>query len=178
MGKVKREIYLFRVPQGSILGPLLFLKHISDLQRQIQKSDIIMYADDPVLSFSDKNEIEIDKAINHDAELLKNWLLKNGLILTPNNGKAEFMLLGTVVKGNKTTHQVQINIGSKNINNTESCKYFEVYLNVSLKLNNHIVKICKKSSGRLGLLRKIRPILITYATMVQPVLTYYSIAFI
>ena len=53
---------------------------------------------------------------------------------------------------------------------------------MSLNLNNHIVKICRKASSRLGLLRRIRPILTTYATMVackamvQPVLTC-SIAF-
>ena len=64
----------------------------------IQKSDIIMYADDTVLFFSDKNEIEIEKAINHDAEVLQNWLCKNGLILNPSKGKTEFMLFGTATK--------------------------------------------------------------------------------
>ena len=53
--KSKEEQILFGVPQGSILGPLLFLIHANDLHQQIQKSDIIMYADDTVLLFSDKN---------------------------------------------------------------------------------------------------------------------------
>ena len=46
-----------------------------------------MYADDTVVFFSDTNEVEIEKAINYEAELLQNWLCKNGLILNPNKGK-------------------------------------------------------------------------------------------
>ena len=93
------------------------------------------------------------------------------------------MLFGTAAKRSKTAHQVKVNIGSKNINNTDSYKYLGIHLDMSLNLNNHIAKICKKASSRLGLLRRIRPILTTYATMeiykamVQPVLTYCSIAF-
>jgi len=62
--KSKEKQILFGVPQRSILGPLLFLIHVNDLHQKIQKSDIIMYADDIVLLFLDKNEIEIEKAIN------------------------------------------------------------------------------------------------------------------
>ena len=78
----------------------------------------------------------------------------------------------------------KINIGSRNINNTDSYKYLGIHLDMSLNLNDHIVKNCKKASSRLSLLRRIKSILTTYATMevykamVQPVLTYCSIAFI
>ena len=68
MEKSKEEQILLGVPQG----PLLFLIHANDLHHQIQKSDISIYADDTVLLFSGKNEAEIGKAINHDAELLQN----------------------------------------------------------------------------------------------------------
>ena len=87
-----------------------------------------MYADDTVLVLSDKNEIEIEKAINHDAKLLQNWLCKNGLILNTNKGETEFMLFRTAVKRSKTADQVKINIGSKNINNTDSYKYLGIPL--------------------------------------------------
>jgi len=104
--KSKEEQILFGVPQGSILGPLLFLIHVNDLHQQIQKLDIIMYADGTVLLFSDKNEVEVEKSINHDAELLQNWLCKNELILHPNKSKTEFMLFGTAATRSKNAHQV------------------------------------------------------------------------
>ena len=57
-----------------------------------------MYACDTVLLFSDKNETEIEKAINPDAKLLQNWACKSGLILNPNKGKTEYMMFGTAAK--------------------------------------------------------------------------------
>ena len=77
--KSREEKIMVGVPQGSILGPLLSLIHVNDPHQQIQKSNLIMYADDTVLLFSDKSEAEIEKAINHDAKMLHNWLCSNGL---------------------------------------------------------------------------------------------------
>ena len=181
--KSREEKILFGVPQGSILGPLLFLIHVNDLHHQIQKSNLIMYADDTVLLFSDKSEAEIEKAINHDAKMLHNWLCSNGLILNPKQGKTEFMMFGTAGKRSKITHQTKITIDSKDISNTNSYKYLGIHLDMSLTLNDHVQKISKKALSRLGLLLRIRPILTTHAAvdlykaMVQPVMTYCSIAF-
>ncbi len=180
----REEKISFGVPQGSILGPLLFLIHVNDLHHQIEKSSIIMYADDTVLLFSDKNEAEIEETINHDAKMLHNWLCKNGLILNPKQGKTEFMMFGTAAKKSKITHQTKITVDSNEISNTKSYKYLEIQLDTSLTLNDHIQKVCKKASSRLGLLHQIRPILTTHAAvdlykaMVQPVMTYCSIAFL
>ena len=72
--KVKRRTYLVRSATEVSLGPLLFLVYVNDLHQPIEKSNIIMYADDTVFLLSDKNETEIDKAINYEAKLLHNWL--------------------------------------------------------------------------------------------------------
>ena len=115
--------------------------------------------------------------------MLHNWLCSNGLILNPKQGKTEFMMFGTAAKRSKITHQTKITIDSKDISNTDRYKYLGIHLDPSLTLNDHIQKICKKSSSRLGLLRRIRPILTTHAAvdlykaMVQPVMTYCSIVF-
>ena len=113
--KSREEKILFGVPQGSILGPLLFLIHVNDLQQQRQKANHIMYADDTVLLFSDKNEVEIEKAINDDANMLHIWLCSNGLILNSKQGKTEFMMFGTATKRSNITHQTKITIDSKDI---------------------------------------------------------------
>ena len=143
-----------------------------------------MYADDTVLLFSDKTEAEIYRAINHDASLLHTWLCKNGLILNSNRGKTELMMFGTAAKRKKIEHDVIIEINSRPISNTDKYKYLGIHLDPSLSLTDHVQKVCKKASSRLGLLRRIRPILTIHAAldlykaMVQPVTTYCSTAFL
>ena len=143
-----------------------------------------MYADDTVLLFSDKSQAEINKAINHDASLLHTWLCNNGLILNSNRGKTEFMMFGMAARRKKIDNETIITMNSKSINNTDNYKYLGIYLDPSLSLNDHIHKVCKKASSRLGLLKRVRPILTIHAAldlykaMVQPVTTYCSTAFL
>ena len=180
----QEENISYGVPQGSILGPLFFLIHINDVHLYIKNCNTIMYADDTVLLFSEKTEAEIYRAINHDASLLHTWLCKNGLILNSNRGKTELMMFGTAAKRKKIEHDVIIEINSRPISNTDKYKYLGIHLDPSLSLTDHVQKVCKKASSRLGLLRRIRPILTIHAaldlykTMVQPVTTYCSTAFL
>ena len=84
----------------------------------------------------------------------------------------------TAAKRSKITQQAKITIYSMAISNTDSYKYLGIHLDKSLTLNDHIQKICKNFSSRLGLLRRIRPIPTTHAAvelykaMVQPVMNY------
>ena len=142
-----------------------------------------MYADDTVLLFSDKSEVEINKVINHDANLLHTWLCKNGLILNSNRGKTEFMVFGTAARRKKIENEATNETNSKLINNTDTYRYLGIQLDQSLSLTDHIHKVCKKASSRLGLLRRIRPILTIhtaldlYKALIQPVMTNCSTAF-
>ena len=67
------------VPQGSCLGPLLFIIYINDLPLSIKHSNVNMYADDTSLSFSSKNILTINERVNEDLKCLKIWLAGNKL---------------------------------------------------------------------------------------------------
>ena len=81
------------VPQGSVLGPLLFILFINDLPDCIVRCSILMYSDDTVLFFSAKRPEVIESTINSQLVILNGWLQNNFLFL--NVKKTEVVLFGT-----------------------------------------------------------------------------------
>ena len=79
------------VPQGTILGPLLFLIYINDLPNCLLSSQPRMYADDTHLTFSIKDITALDQALNRDVDSVNNWLVSNKLTL--NAANTEFTVI-------------------------------------------------------------------------------------
>ena len=67
------------VPQGSILGPLLFLLYINDLPQAVTDCDIILYADDTCISYNHKTVRTIEDKLNNDFNTLCDWFVDNKL---------------------------------------------------------------------------------------------------
>ena len=89
------------IPQGSCLGPLLFLIYISDLPCALQSTKVTMFADDTSISFSSKSVAEINEAINSDLKKLQIWLVGNKLSL--NVTKTQSMILGSSINLKRKT---------------------------------------------------------------------------
>jgi len=69
------------VPQGSILGPLLFLLLINDLLNHINEAKLVLYADDKNILITGKNEEELHTRLSVVTKQLDGWLYKNGLVV-------------------------------------------------------------------------------------------------
>ena len=80
-------------PQGSCLGPLLFLIYINEIPFSLQSSQVTMYADDTALSHSSKNIVDLSENLNSDLYNLKQWLQGNKLSL--NLIKTQAMVVGS-----------------------------------------------------------------------------------
>ena len=83
----------FGVPQGSILGPLLFLVYINDLPSITSNCSVSLYADDTVLYCYSSNVTELENNLNEDLLRLSNWLNENKLTL--NLDKTKSMIIGS-----------------------------------------------------------------------------------
>ena len=71
------------VPQGSILGPLLFIVYINDLPSLDLQSKVILYADDTVLYYSSKDIKDLENKLNADLVALSRWFYDNLLTIKP-----------------------------------------------------------------------------------------------
>ena len=161
------------VPQGSILGPILFLIYINDLPKCVNNFTSTLYADDTTLCSSDYNYSTLISQSNSDLENLENWMKTNRLTL--NISKTE-MLLFTNRKFDHLQHRVIL--GGNSLNYTLNCKFLGVLIDSRLTFSDHIKSISNKISKNCGILYKIRDKLPDqtkldfYYAFIYPYLTY------
>ena len=165
------------VPQGSILGPLLFIMYINDLPAIAKHCSIQLYADDTLLYFGSKCVDTIETKLSEDLEQMISWLSSNYLFL--NYKKSKIMLIGTNQRLSSTA-SFAIKANDKVLERVYSFKYFRVVLDPCLSWNDHVDLIASRISSRLSMLRKARKIIprdacITlYNSMVLPIFDYCS----
>ena len=86
------------VPQGSVLGPLLFLIYVNELPSCTKFCRVSLYADDTVIHFSSSNLRELEDNINTDLQYICSWLSNN--LLTLNVDKCKFVIFASTRKVN------------------------------------------------------------------------------
>ena len=89
------------VPQGSILGPLIFLLYVNDMPQAVD-CDLLLYADDSCLVFGDNNINEIEKQLNKNFNSLCDWFVDNKLSIHFGEDKTKSILFG---RKQETGHQ-------------------------------------------------------------------------
>ena len=145
------------VPQGSILGPILFICYASTLMEIIlERKDSFLsgYADDHAVihSFNLDNS-NINQIIENDIEKIKMWMEDNQLKM--NDAKTEFIVIGTSSSLWKNTLN-HIKIGNKKIQRSSNIKFLGIYLDEKLSFKDHIQNRSKKANYNLRLIRNIQ----------------------
>ena len=154
------------VPQGSCLGPLLFLIYINDLPK-CTNLNVTLFADDACLSFEHSDPLQLENIVNTELDKVSTWLNENKLFI--NHTKSNFLIFTK----KKVDHHFSISIQDFKLGQAHQAKYLGIVLDDKLNWKSHIKKVKNKLSRSSYIIWKLKPFVNTHTLK----LVYYSLVY-
>lgn len=143
------------VPQGSILGPLLFLIYINDLHKTSRLLDFILFADDTNLFYSHKDIKTLFQIVNNELELISDWFIANKLSLNVKKTKYIFFCKNSKLD-NLPLKLPALKVNNVDVKRVADTNFLGIIINETLNWNTHIKIIENKISKNIGVLYKAK----------------------
>lgn len=138
------------IPQGSILGPLIFNIFLNDIFKCVQRSTLANYADDNTLIFAHKNKNTWKSTLEDEGAALVDWFASNGMQANP--AKFQGIVFGP---SSPDTGETSFIVKGASIECSENVKLLGVHLDSQLNFDKHISDMCIKAGRQLNVLKRI-----------------------
>ena len=140
------------VPQGSILGPLLFLIYINDIAYSCPDLNIDLYADDSTLFKADTELSRVEFHLQSNFNCISKWCIYNNMAL--HTQKTKCMVISSKQKLRGENH-LTLKVNDCVLENVNSQKVMGVYIDCHLSWRTHIDFVCKNLNNKITLLKHI-----------------------
>ena len=165
------------IPQGSILGPLLFLLYLNDLVQSSSLFKYVLYADDTTLFLSDDDVNSLIIKTNNELVNISNWFKANKLLI--NTSKTKCMIFN--FNKTRSIDNVILKIDNEQIPQVDYTNFLGLIIDNKLNWDRHILCTSSKMSRNIGVLNKLKSLLpshilfLLYNTLVLPHLNYCTL---
>jgi Reverse transcriptase (RNA-dependent DNA polymerase) len=150
----QRRLIKYGIPQGSVLGPLLFSVFVNDIFELKLRGKLQLYADDAVLTYSHRDSITLFDDMQHDLNLISNWFYNN--CLTVNGNKSKYIIFKDNRRALDTQESLFIN--GEEIERVENIRYLGLIVDSRLNWDEHVKHIKSKIASFAGVLHRIKNI--------------------
>lgn len=172
------------VPQGTVLGPILFLIYVNEINCAVENCKIISYADDTVLVFRGQSWRQVYDDTSRGMRSMTEWLSRSRLCL--NFSKTSFLTFSATASGQPNVNEISIHSSDCFANNCRCChivkveqiKYLGIVVDQHLKWSQHVNFLCGKVRKLYHKFYQLREIvdskisMMIYASLVESVLGY------
>ena len=146
----------FGVPQGSVLGPLLFLSYINDINHSLNKVIFKRFADDTNCFFSGGDFNSLIEIVKREMNSLQNWINANKLTINFDSNKSCYNVFKPKNKNLPSGYDRGIQIGENILTYKESTKYLGIILDDKMTWKAHIAETTSKIAKYAGIFAKVR----------------------
>ncbi len=164
------------VPQGSILGPLLFLLYINDIANTSPILDFILFADDTTILYSHNDLANNINAVNTELKKVTNWFKSNKLSI--NTDKTNYMIMGTPQATFRYRSNTNVIMNGTCLTRVNKTKFLGLIIDENLSFKFHIEYIMNTISSNVGILHKLKYsvskhiLKYIYNSLIQPYISY------